>query len=77
MNLSIATKDEIQAALKYLIESSKLKQIELAKTTERITEAPRQNWKTLEPITKLKCGIGKSKINALKEIFYLFESTEL
>jgi hypothetical protein len=25
----------------------------------------------LQPITKLKCGIGKTKINLLKEIFYL------
>ncbi len=73
VNLSTATKDEIEAALKYLIEkpNSQFKQLDLAKATERIAEAPRQNWKTLEPITKLKCGIGKAKINALKEIFYL------
>ena len=73
VNLSTATKDEIQVALKYLIEkpNSQLKQVELVKATERIAEAPRQNWKSLEPITKLKCGIGKAKINALKEIFYL------
>ncbi|WP_293126101.1 Rho termination factor [Okeania sp. SIO1I7] len=73
VNLSTATKDEIQAALQYLIEkpNSQLKQVELTKATERIAEAPRQNWKSLEPITKLKCGIGKAKINALKEIFYL------
>ncbi len=73
VNLSTATKDEIEAALKYLIEkpNSQFKQLDLAKAIERIAEAPRQNWKTLEPITKLKCGIGKAKISALKEIFYL------
>ena len=73
VNLSTATKDEIKAALKYLIEkpNSQLKQVELAKATESIAGAPRQNWKSLEPITKLKCGIGKAKINLLKEIFYL------
>ena len=73
VNLSTATEDDIKAALKYLIEkpNSKLKQVELAKATESIAEAPRQNWKSLQPITKLKCGIGKTKINLLKEIFYL------
>ena len=73
VNLSTATEDDIKAALKYLIEkpNSKLKQVELEKATESIAEAPRQNWKSLQPITKLKCGIGKTKINLLKEIFYL------
>ncbi len=78
VNLSTATKDEIKTALQYLIEKpdSKLKQVELAKATECIAKAPRQSWKSLEPITKLKCGIGKTKINALKEVFYLTSSVE-
>ncbi|MDE5099351.1 MAG: Rho termination factor [Trichodesmium sp. St16_bin4-tuft] len=56
VNLSTATKDEIKTALKYLIEkpNSKLKQLELAKATESITKAPRQNWTSLIPIIKLK-----------------------
>ena len=40
--------------------------------TNCIGEAPRQNWTTLEPITKLKCGISKGiKLDALNEVFYL------
>ena len=74
INLSTATRDEIKAALQYLIEKpgSKLKGVKLAIATNRIDEAPRQYWKNFEPMTKLKCGITKgAKVNALKEVFYL------
>jgi hypothetical protein len=74
INLSTATRDEIKAALQYLIEkpSTELKSVKLLVATDRIDEAPRQYWKTLEPITKLKCGITSGKkLNALKEVFYL------
>ncbi len=74
INLSTATRDEIKAALQYLIEkpNSALKSVKLLIATDRIDEAPRQYWKTLEPITTLKCGISKGlKLNALKEVFYL------
>ncbi len=74
INLSTATRDDIKAALQYLIEKpgTDLKSVKLLIATDRIDEAPRQYWKTLDPITKLKCGIttGK-KLNALKEVFYL------
>ncbi|WP_026735168.1 Rho termination factor N-terminal domain-containing protein [Fischerella sp. PCC 9605] len=74
VNLSTATRDEIQAALQYLIEkpNSELKGVNLAIATNRIDEAPRKYWKNLEPIATLKCGITKGKkLNALKEVFYL------
>jgi hypothetical protein len=74
INLSTATRDEIKAALQYLIEKpgTDLKSIKLLVATDRIDEAPRQYWKTLEPITNLKCGITRGKkLNALKEVFYL------
>ncbi len=74
INLSTATRDEIQSALQYLIEKpgSELKGVKLAIATNRIDESPRQYWKSLEPITKLKCGITKGKkLVALKEVFYL------
>lgn len=74
INLSTATRDEIKAALQYLIEKpgSQLKGVKLPITINRIDEAPRQYWKNFEPITKLGCGITKgSKVNALKEVFYL------
>lgn len=74
INLSTATRDEIKAALQYLIEKpgTELKSVKLLVATDRIDEAPRQYWKTLDPITNLKCGITKGKkLNALKEVFYL------
>lgn len=74
INLSTATRDEIKAALQYLIEKpgTEFKSVKLLVATDRIDEAPRQYWKTLDPIINLKCGITKGKkLNALKEVFYL------
>ena len=74
INLSTASRDEIKAALEYLIEKpdTVLKGVKIPVATNRIDEAPRQYWQDLKPITKLKCGItlGK-KIKALEEVFYL------
>lgn len=74
INLCKATRDEIMAALEYLVEQpgSILKTVKLAVATNRIDEAPRQYWKTLDPIANLKCGITKGKkLDALKQVFYL------
>jgi len=74
INLSKASRDEIMAALQYLIEQpgSVLKTVKLAVATNRIDEAPRQYWKNFDPITALKCGITKGKkLDALKQVFYL------
>jgi hypothetical protein len=74
VNLSTATRDEIQSALLYLIEkpASELRGVNLSVATNRIDEAPRQSWTTLAPITQLKCGITRGKkLNSLEEIFYL------
>jgi hypothetical protein len=74
INLSKASREEIMAALQYLMEQpgSAIKTIKLAIATNRIDEAPRQYWKTLDPIVALKCGITKGKkLDALKEVFYL------
>ena len=74
INLSTASRDEIRAALEYLIEKpdTVLKGVKIPVATNRIDEAPRQYWQDLKPITKLKCGItlGK-KVKALEEVFYL------
>ena len=49
INLSIASRDEIIAALRYLIDqpNSALKSINLSTAANRIEEAPRQYWKSL------------------------------
>lgn len=74
VNLSKATRDDIVAALEYLIEQpgSPLKTVKIAVAANRIDEAPRQYWKNFEPVTGLKCGITKGKkLDALKQVFYL------
>jgi hypothetical protein len=74
LNLSIASRDEIVAALQYVIgqPGSPLKSIQLAVAANRIEDAPRQYWKSLDAIANLKCGITKGKkLDALKQVFYL------
>ncbi len=73
INLSQATRDEIKDALQYLIEKpgSLLKGVNILTATNRIDAAPRQYWKTLDPITTLKCGITKGKLKILEEVFDL------
>lgn len=74
INLSKASRDEIMLALEYLVNQpgSALKTVKPAIATNRIDESPRQYWKTLDPISNLKCGITKGKkLDALKQIFYL------
>ncbi|MBW4652844.1 MAG: Rho termination factor N-terminal domain-containing protein [Kaiparowitsia implicata GSE-PSE-MK54-09C] len=74
INLSKASRDEIVAALEYLVEQSgsALQSIKVAVAANRIDEAPRQYWTSLDPIASLKCGITKGKkLNALKQVFYL------
>ncbi|MCF4966983.1 Rho termination factor N-terminal domain-containing protein [Nostoc sp. CMAA1605] len=74
INLSKASRDEIMSALEYLVKQpgSVLTGVKPAIATNRIDEAPRQYWKTLEPIVNLKCGITKGKkLDALNQVFYL------
>jgi Rho termination factor, N-terminal domain len=74
INLSIASRDEITAALHYLISqpASPLKSVQISTAANRIEEAPRQYWKSLDAIVDLKCGITKGKkLDTLKQVFYL------
>jgi len=75
INLSTASRDEISAALQYLIEqpnSVLKKDVKLAIATTRIDESPRQSWKNFDAIVNLKCGITKGKkLDAIKSVFYL------
>ena len=74
INLSKASHKQIAAALDYLIKQpgSPLKGVNVATAAGRIEGAPRKYWKTLQPITKLKCKItaGK-KLKELEKAFYL------
>ena len=74
VNLSQASREQIAAALDFLIKQpgTPLKGVSVASATTRINDAPRQYWKTLQPVTKLGCKISKGKkLKALEEVFYL------
>lgn len=73
INLSKASRKQISMALDYLIKQpgTLLKGVNLAKATNRIEEAPRKYWKTLDPITKLGCALSKGKLKDLHKVFYL------
>ncbi len=80
INLCTASREEIVAALQYLIEQpgSALKSVKLAVAANRIDESPRQYWQDFEPILKLKSGITKgAKLEALKQVFYLTPQPKL
>jgi hypothetical protein len=66
INLCTASRDEIVAALQYLIEQpgSALKSVKLAVAANRIDEAPRQSWQKLDQIIALEV-IYKANIKKL------------
>lgn len=73
-NLSTASREEISAAIDYLLAQpgTPLKGISHASLVARLDEAPRQYWKNLQPITKLGCRVtGGKKLKALEQVFYL------
>lgn len=74
INLSTASRDDIHSALQFLIgqPDSPLKTVKLAVATNRIREAHRQYWQSLDPVASLKIGITKGKkLDVLGEVFYL------
>jgi hypothetical protein len=74
VNLSNASRDEIESALRYLVNQpdSPFKNFDLLLATEKIEQASRKYWTDFSPITKLGCGITKGKkLDSLKKVFYL------
>jgi len=73
VNLKSATRDEIFDRLSYL--STKNIQgfgaVDSDKSSDIIFNAIKSNWKDLKPITKLRCGIGSTKISTLNTVFTL------
>lgn len=73
VNLTTASRDNILAALRYLIAEpgSALKGVDAIVATNRIAAANRESWSSLSPITTLKCGITKGKkLDAIAKIFF-------
>lgn len=76
LNLSTASYEQIKTALEYATEQSNsaLKGVKVLVVANRISEAPRETWKTLDEVIKLKCGITKGKkLDALAKVFFLSE----
>ncbi|MBN3891485.1 MAG: hypothetical protein HWQ43_20760 [Nostoc sp. JL31] len=74
VNLNTASRDNILAALKYLISepSSALKGVDPIVATNRIAESNRETWFNFNPILTLKCGINRGKkLDALAKVFFL------
>jgi hypothetical protein len=73
INLSTASRDDIVAALQYLIEQpgNPIKGIKLDVAVNQIDKAPRQFWQNFDPVVNLKCGITKTRLDALESVFYL------
>jgi hypothetical protein len=76
VNLSTASRNAIEAALKYLKTEpgSALKELDVIKATNRIESSIRETWKDFSPITRLQCGITRGKkLDALAKVFFLSE----
>jgi hypothetical protein len=74
VNLSLATRDTILAALRYLISEpgSDLKGVDPVIAANKMSEAKRETWSNFNPITTLRCGITKGKkLDALSKVFFL------
>jgi len=73
INLTTASRTTILSALQYLMKQpgSALTRVDEVVAANRIAEAKRQTWSDFEPITKLRCGITKTRIRELGKIFYL------
>ncbi|ABW33421.1 hypothetical protein [Acaryochloris marina] len=68
INICSAEYDMIFAALQHL--RGKLGKLDIALVADRIYQAAgRRGWSSLTPLTKLKCGLTKSKLQVLSEVF--------
>lgn len=80
VNLSIASRDTILAALRYLVAEpgSALKGLDVIVAANRISAANRETWSNFNPVTSLKCSITKGKkLDALAKVFYLSPPAQL
>ena len=70
--INTASREMIQAALVYLKETQKLKDLDIDKAISSIANSQREYWEDFNEIVKLKIrGFSKTKIPYLHEVFYL------
>ncbi|MEH2022249.1 Rho termination factor [Nostoc sp.] len=73
VSIKSASRDEVFTRLSYLSKSKidGFEAIDIEKSSDIIFSASKGKWKTLNPISKLECGINTTKIKALKKVFSL------
>lgn len=73
VSIKRASRDDIFSRLNYLATNKigGFEAIEPEITADIIFSASKSKWKTLQPISKLECGIDTAKIKTLKTVFSL------
>ena len=73
VSIKSASRDEIFTRLSYLSKSQidGFEAIDIENSSDVIFSASKSKWKSLNPISKLECGIDTTKIKALKKVFSL------
>ncbi|MBW4523394.1 MAG: hypothetical protein KME16_27460 [Scytolyngbya sp. HA4215-MV1] len=73
MSIKQASKQEILERLNYLVihKIDGFGTVDPEKLSELIVNADRSKWKSLNPITKMNCGINTAKVKTLKTLFTL------
>lgn len=73
ISIKHATRDEIFSRLDYLCQHQidGFDKIDVERVTDVIFSASKGKWKSLNPISKLECGINTTKIKTLKKVFSL------
>uniref|UniRef100_A0ACD5H1H6 Uncharacterized protein n=1 Tax=Desertifilum tharense IPPAS B-1220 TaxID=1781255 RepID=A0ACD5H1H6_9CYAN len=73
MSVKKASRDDIFERLEYLstYKIGGFEMIDADKTADAIFTASKSKWKSLNPITKLECGIDAAKLKTLKTVLTL------
>ncbi|WP_448266613.1 Rho termination factor [Nostoc sp. DSM 114159] len=73
VSIKSASRDEVLTRLSYLskFQIDGFEAIDIEKSSDVIFSASKGKWKSLNPISKLECGIDTTKIKALKKVFSL------
>ncbi|MBD2295021.1 hypothetical protein H6G06_16410 [Anabaena sphaerica FACHB-251] len=73
ISIKIATRDEIFSRLDYLSQNKidGFDKVDIETAADIICSASKGKWKSLNPISKLECGLNTTKIKTLKKVFSL------
>jgi hypothetical protein len=72
IDILVASEDAISGMLSYVKEINPgFKQVDPPQAAKAIVENRRNSWKSLNPITELRCKIGKKKLPILSRYFHI------